>query len=100
MRVPDFSGTPSCSQGSAIKNHYCGGCAVVPVPLGLLPLGAVPILLELPLLLPPQVSEIMSTLATLKVFSEPAAPPDEEETPAPAVAPLSQVPLTETSWPT
>ena len=58
-----------------------------PVPLGLL----VPMFPELPFF-PPQLSEIMSTLATLKVFPE--LPLDAAELFDP---PLSQVPLTATS---
>src|SRR5260370_33558448 len=53
---------------------------------------------EWPLLaLPPQLSEIMVTPATLKVFSE--VGPDAVETPVPAL-PLSHVPLSDTSCPT
>jgi hypothetical protein len=52
---------------------------------------------ELPLCFPPQLSEIMSTLVTLKVFSAPDAPAEDDETPAPALAPLSHMPLTATS---
>lgn len=48
------------------------------------------------LLLPPQVSEIMSTPVTLKVFSEEAP---GVETPFPAL-PLPHVPFSETSCPT
>src|SRR5438876_11019636 len=57
---------------------------------------------ELPFSLPLlQVSETISTLATLKVFSDPDALPDEElgDIP-PAAPPLSHVPFTDTSWPT
>ena len=73
----------------------------VPVPFGLL-LGDAPMLPELPFSLPLlQVSETISTLATLKVFSDPDALPDEElgDIP-PAAPPLSHVPFTDTSWPT
>ena len=79
----------------------------VPDPLGLVPLAPVPMLLEpdLSLFLPPQVSEIMSTLVTLKVFSFPVLAEDAEEPVEPAddmleLPPFSHVPFTETSWPT
>ena len=60
-----------------------------PVPLGLL----VPMFPELPFFPLLQLSEIMSTLATLKVFPE--LPLDAAELFDPP--PLSQVPLTATS---
>src|SRR5258708_1281464 len=47
---------------------------------------------------PPQLSEIMATRSLLKVFSEP--PAEEVEAADPATPLLSQVPFTETSWPT
>ena len=50
---------------------------------------------ELPLLLPLQVSEIMSTLVTLKVFC--AEAPDVPEEAAEALDPLSQLPFSATS---
>jgi hypothetical protein len=58
---------------------------------------------ELPLL-PLQVSEIMSTLLTLNVFSDPEAFPVEEdevdELELPMLPPLSQFPFSATSCPT
>jgi len=69
--------------------YFCGGLLVVPVGLELP--GDVPLLL-----LELHVSEIMSTLVTLKVFS--AEPLEAGEVPAAAL--LSQAPFTETSCPT
>src|SRR6266516_2443956 len=81
MRAPDSGPFVCCSQGNVFSD-YCGGWVVlpvfpVPVPLGL-PLGDAPMLPELPFSLPLQVSETISTLATLKVFSDPDALPDDE----------------------
>ena len=102
-------------RGDATSKRYWGGCVEVPPaplvpvpdPLGLVPLAPVPMLLEpdLSLFLPPQVSEIMSTLVTLKVFSFPVLAEDAEEPVEPAddmleLPPFSHVPFTETSWPT
>ena len=64
---------------------------LAPVPLGLL----APMLPEFPFLsFSLQVSEIMSTLETVKVFPE--LPLDAAEL---FEAPLSHIPLTATSWP-
>src|SRR5579864_864500 len=95
--------------GKRVVISYWGGCVPVPlgavvpapVPAGLLPLPMLPLLPmseDLPLLLPPQVSEIMSTLVTLKVFSLLEAPVEDWD--MPAFPPFSHVPFTATSWPT
>ena len=89
---------PCSSDGLQVVFYCCGGLLVDPVPSELGVLGDAPVLPESPLLvLPPQLSEIMVTLATLKVLSEDA--PDAVETPVPEL-PLSHVPLSDTSCPT
>ena len=95
------------SQGTYRISCYFGGVVPVPVPVpldGVLPLGPVPgppIDPDVPLFLPPpQLSEIISTLVTLKVFSPAPAVLLDEEAVMPELPPLSKLPLTATSWPT
>jgi len=93
-----FVGTLFRRSGLYLLFYCCGGLLVDPVPSELGVLGDAPMLPESPLLaLPPQLSEIMVTLATLKVFSGDG--PDAVETPVPAL-PLSHVPFSDTSCPT